>query len=152
MDDVGLAIHMKRAGARVATRLAPSLLSIRMYVGNRDAFWGIAKNIMAGVAGKLIAVPVVMAVVLGIFGTGLAVAATGLAMGDSTLLAVGAGLYGFQTATLIPMKTWQDYVPLKLLAWPLLGVNSIACLIRGAYLQATRSTVSWRWRETKLEG
>ena len=106
---------------------------------------------LAGGGGRLIAVPVVILIVLGIFGTGLAVATTGLATGDSTLLAAGAGLYGFQTATLIPMKTWQDYVPLKLLAWPLLGVNSIACLLRGAYLQATRSTVSWRGRETKLD-
>ena len=44
IDDIELGKLLKRNGARILIRVAPELVRVRMYRGNREAFWVMAKN------------------------------------------------------------------------------------------------------------
>ena len=59
LDDVALAKLFERHRHRVGLRAAPDLLSVRLYKGNRHAFWGMTKNILEGLNGRLWLAPAV---------------------------------------------------------------------------------------------
>ena len=91
LDDVALARLFKRNGFRVGFRLAPEFLSVRLYKGNRHAFWGMTKNILEGLGGRLWLAPAVVLLPVFVFWTPLYCAVAGAVEGDPLLVAAGRG-------------------------------------------------------------
>ena len=57
LDDVALARAVKRQGRDARILLAPELITVRLFKGNRDAFWGLTKNILGAVDHIWMAIP-----------------------------------------------------------------------------------------------
>ena len=73
-----------------------------------------------------------------------------MASGNGALLGLSAGVYALQVASLLPLRTFHEFSPLRLLAFPLFALSGSACMLRGAWLQAVRGSVVWRSREVSL--
>ena len=55
LNDDALAKLLKRNRHRVGFRMASQFLSVRLYKGNRHAIWGMTKNILEGLGGRVVA-------------------------------------------------------------------------------------------------
>ena len=60
LDDVALAKLIKHNGYRTGFHAAPELLQVRLYKGNSHAFWGMTKNVLQGMGGRVWMAPAVM--------------------------------------------------------------------------------------------
>ena len=69
VDDVELARLIKSTGYRVGFRFAPEFLHVRLYKGNRHAFWGMTKNVLVGLRGRLWLAPAVVVMPAFVFWT-----------------------------------------------------------------------------------
>ena len=90
-DDLELARLLKTSGFRVRIRFAPEFLKVRIYKGNRHAFWAMTKNMLIAIKGRLWLAPAVM--VLPIFGfwTPLYCLVAGVLEADAALAHPGRG-------------------------------------------------------------
>jgi hypothetical protein len=150
LDDIELGRLIKRAGGRVALRLAPGLIRLRMYRGNREAFWGLSKNIVASFGGRvplaLLAAGVASLMLLAPFAAG----AAGLVLGDGRLAATGLGVYLFQFGCLAALKEWHRYRWHLLPAFPVFALSVTACVVAGGWRRSRHGVVAWRGRDVKL--
>jgi hypothetical protein len=150
IDDIEFARAHKRAGHRVALRLGPDCARVRMYRGNREAFWGMSKNVFAVLDGRVGLVPPVLAAVALMFGAGaLAMLAGGLML-EPSLVGAGAALYLLQFVSFLSLRSWIVAPPLKVLAYPWVVVVLWACLLRGVYNHLAHGAVEWRGRRLRL--
>ena len=83
---------MKRDGYRVGLRAAPELLHVRLYKGNRHAFWAMTKNILVGIHGRYWLAPAVIALPIFVLWTPLYCAFAGAAEGNVALTLASSGL------------------------------------------------------------
>ncbi len=150
LDDVELGRLLKRSGARVAFRMAPELVRVRMYRCNREAFWGLSKNIVASFPGKPLAAlaggGLVGALLLGPFAGAL----LGLFSGDDVLVAASAGLYLSELATLAAMRGWHGYRWSRLPGFPLFAITAAACIGAATWRAIRGGTVLWRGRSVRV--
>jgi hypothetical protein len=150
LDDIALGRLLKRSGARVAFLMAPGLVRVRMFRGNRAAFWGLSKNILASFGGKPAAAIAGGAVVAALLLVPLAGIVAGLASVDSILTAAGAGAYLLQLATLAAMRGWHRFRWTRLPAFPVFALTAVACIGAAVWHAAHHQTVSWRGRRVRL--
>ena len=152
LDDVALAKLFKRNGWRVGFYAAPDLLSVRLYKDNRHAFWGMTKNILEGLAGRLWLAPAVILLPVLVFWTPVFCAVEGLFEGNGWLLAAGVGTYTLQLAMLWSGRSLFQFHPGKALLFPLVAVPNAFCMVRALYLYSLKGAIEWRGRTLARAG
>jgi hypothetical protein len=148
-DDVALMRLFKRNGHSVGFHAAPGLLQVRLFKGNRDAFWGTTKNILAGMGTPWLA-PVVMFLPVFVFWTPLLAAAVGIGAGNERLLVAGAATYAIQYGVLWTGRGVVRFHPAKALFFPLVAVLVICCTVRALYLLTVKGAIHWRGRTIRI--
>lgn len=150
IDDLGLALLLKRSGHSIAVGLAPELLSIRMYGNNGQALRAFEKNVLSLVGGRAIAAPALPLVFAALFGTGPAAAVLGAGSGELAIAGAGTALYLAVIAALLSLRGWHRISLTRLLFYPLCIVTMSWCVAAALWRQARRGTVAWRGREMAL--
>jgi chlorobactene glucosyltransferase len=151
LDDVETAKMIKRRSGRVAVRAAPDLLHVRMFKGNRDAFWGTTKNILAGVGPRVWLAPIAMVLPIVVFWLPLIIGVIGIVMRDAVLMSAGFGTFVIQYACLLPSRDLFPLRLLKALCFPLVAINVFCCMSRSLYHRIARGAVVWRGRSIAVE-
>ncbi len=149
-DDVGLARLLKSNGYRVGFRFAPEFLHVRIYKGNRHAFWAMTKNILIGIEGRLWLAPFVMVLPIFVFWTPIYCAVSGVKEMNPPLAFVGAAGYFMGYASMWSGRRLFPFHPLKALLYPLVVVPVICCMARALYLYLVRGEVAWRGRSIRV--
>ena len=150
LDDTELARVVKRRGHSLNFHIAPELMSVRMFKGNRHAFWGPTKNAIAlAFTNPLMSLPTIP-VPLVVFWLPLLAAATGIWRGDALLFAVGIihpliGIY-----SLFRIRFVCDFQWCKAIFFPLLAIPMACVLARAFYEQHIQRTLRWRDRSIDL--
>jgi glycosyltransferase involved in cell wall biosynthesis len=152
LDDVALAKLVKKNGYRVGFRIAPELLSVRLYKDNRHAFWGMTKNILTALNGRFWIAPAVILVTILVFWTPPYCAITGAWEGNLALVAAATATYALQFASIWSARRLFQFHPGKALLFPLVWIPTICCLVRALYLYALRGAVEWRGRTVRVRG
>lgn len=145
-DDVGLARLLKANGYRVRFLAAPALMEVRLFKDNRHAFWGMTKNVLGGLGGRLWLAPAAMVIPFLVFWTPILCAVVGITTGDPRLVAAGAVTYAIQYAMLWSGRSLFRFHPGKALLFPLVAFSIAACLGRALSLYIFRGGVHWRGR------
>jgi hypothetical protein len=146
LDDVALAKLFKRSGRKVGFHAAPELLSVRLYKGNYHAFWGMTKNILEGLAGRLWLAPAVILLPVLVFWIPLVCAVGGMVEGDRWLIVMGVATYAIQLAMLWSARSLFQFHAGKVLLFPLVAFPNGCCMIRALYLYILKGAVEWRSR------
>jgi glycosyltransferase involved in cell wall biosynthesis len=149
-DDVALARLLKSKGYRVGFRFAPDLLHVRIYKSNRHAFWGMTKNVLIAIEGRLWLAPFVMILPMFAFWTPLYCAIAGFIESDVSLTVVGAAGYIIPYASMWSGRRLFPFHPLKALLYPLVVVPVFCCMARALYLYLIRGEVAWRGRSIRV--
>jgi chlorobactene glucosyltransferase len=150
LDDVALARLVKRNGCRVGFRLAPELSQVRLYKGNRHAFWGMTKNILEGLRGRYWMAPLAILLPAFVFWTPIASAVVGICTRRPGLLLLATGTYSVQYATFWLGRRLFRFRPWKALAFPLVAVSVAACMARALRLYTQHGAVYWRGRTIRV--
>lgn len=150
LDDLELGRLVKRAGGRVAFRMAPGLVSVRMFRGNRAALWGLSKNVIASFSGRVSVSAAAGLCVAALLLGPPCVALAGAVHGDARLVAAGVGVYLFQLASLAAMRGWHRYRWSRLPAFPLFAATIMLCILSGAYFAMRFGAVEWRGRRVAV--
>jgi hypothetical protein len=150
VDDVELARVVKRSGHRVGYHLAPNLMHVRLFKGNRHAFWGPTKNAIALTFDHAwMSLPAMGLPVL-FFWVPIAAVVAGLWTNDVRLLAVGAfsplaNLFG-----LVRLRPYCKFRWGKAVFFPLIVVPIVCVLTKAFYEQHVRGRHVWRDRAIEL--
>jgi hypothetical protein len=145
LDDVALARAVKRQGFDTRFKLAPGLLKVRLFKGNRDAFWGLTKNILGAVEQIWMAVPA-MFLPLVVYWVPLLAVFVGLLEAKPLLVASGGLAYAVQLALLIPASRICKIRWPKAIFFPLAAVPVLCCFTKALYHRLISGSVAWRGR------
>jgi hypothetical protein len=149
-DDRELARLIKSKGYRVAFRFAPELLDVRIYKGNSHAFWGMTKNVLIAIEGRLWLAPFVMVLPIFAFWTPLYCTIAGVTENNIGLALVGATGYIVGYSAIWTGHRIFRFHPLKALLYPLVVVPVICCMARALFLYLVRGEVAWRGRSIRV--
>ena len=149
-DDVALARLVKSKGYRVGLRFAPEFLHVRLYKGNRHAFWAMTKNVLIAIEGRLWLAPAVMVLPMFAFWTPIYCAIAGMVESDVPLAVVGAAGYVIPYASMWSGRRLFPFHPLKALCYPLVAIPVFCCMARALYLYLIRGEVAWRGRSIRV--
>ena len=145
LDDVMLARLVKSRGYRVRYRLATRLLQVRLFKGNREAFWGLTKNVLATFDNLWVALPGVFLPVL-VYWVPLAGAVAGVWKGNWLLAAAGCGTYLVGVAMLVVARRLCRFQWRKALFFPLVVLPLVCSGLRALYYRMVKGAVAWRGR------
>jgi glycosyltransferase involved in cell wall biosynthesis len=150
LDDCELARVVKRNGYRVGYHLAPELMHVRLFKGNRHAFWGPTKNAIAIIfSHPWMALPAMGLPVL-FFWVPIAAALVGLWTNNVWLFAVGA----FQPLAdfwgLVRIRPLCKFRWAKAIFFPLIVIPVVCVLAKAFYEQHIRKQHVWRDRAVDL--
>jgi chlorobactene glucosyltransferase len=151
-DDVAMARLMKKHGGRVGFNAAPDLLQVRLFKGNRDAFWGTTKNILAGFRGRLWLAPAILLLPVLVFWSPIVAALVGAAAGEPLLTLAGLATYAVQYAILVRGRELFAFHSGKASFFPLVAVVVFCCILRALYYRVVRGSVLWRGRTVRVRG
>jgi GT2 family glycosyltransferase len=149
-DDRALARLVKSKGYRVGLWFAPELLHVRLYKGNRHAFWAMTKNVLIAIEGRLWLAPAVMVLPMFAFWTPIYCAIAGVVESDPALAIVGAAGYVIPYASMWSGRRLFPFHPLKALCYPLVAVPVFCCMARALYLYLMRGEIAWRGRSIRV--
>ena len=152
LDDVSLAKLIKHSGYRTAFHAAPQLLQVRLYKGNSHAFWGMTKNVLQGMGGRIWLAPAVMLLPVFVFWVPLGCVVAGVLDGTPHLVAAGVTTYLIQYANLWSGRKLFKFHPGKALLFPLVAIPVICCMAKALYLYSLRGEVLWRGRTVQVRG
>jgi glycosyltransferase involved in cell wall biosynthesis len=150
LDDTELARVVKRSGHRVGYHLGPKLMHVRMFKGNRHAFWGPTKNAIAlGFDHPWMSLPAMALPVL-FFWVPIAAVIAGLRTNDAPLVAAGivqplASLYGL--VRIMPLCRFRWH---KAIFFPLIVIPIVCVLAKAFAEQHVRGRHIWRDRVVEL--
>ena len=145
VEDIELARLVKRAGGRLAIRLAPELAWTHMY-GSFGAIWqGLRKNAYAGMEFQPHKFVVGAMVALMLAWTPLAAIGAGIFLGSKGLLAVGVGGVLAQVAATIPNLVFVGANPAYAFALPL-GISAYVAIATASAWHYHRGRVLWKGR------
>jgi glycosyltransferase involved in cell wall biosynthesis len=150
LDDVALAKLFKRNGHRVGFRLAPAFLGVRLYKSNQHAFWGMTKNILAGLSGRFWLAPAVILLPIFVFWTPLYCVMAGAIEGNLLLVVVAASTYALQYAMIWSGRSIFQFRPAKALLFPLVAIPVFCCMVRALYVYSLKGAVEWRGRTIRV--
>jgi hypothetical protein len=150
LDDVMLARYFKSKGQRVAFRVAPQCLSVRMYNSARAVFYGSIKNCLAVFGENFwLATPLAITFALGTLSV-LSAPFVGLFTGNLTLLLLGLFVY-FEVWLSVVMARSYMKTDLVKLAGFIVGVPLILGAAAVAIYQAVfYGAVLWRGRAIRV--
>ena len=152
LDDVELARLIKKAGHAVHYHFAPDLLRVRMFKGNREAFWGATKNILSATGGRpWLGLPIMFFPWL-VFGVPWVCLAVGWQDRNPALAGLGFLAYALQYLMLLPCSRFIELRPVRLLCFPLVALMDCCCILRALYYHYVKGSVLWRDRAIKLTG
>lgn len=149
LDDVALATTMKRSGKVTRLLMTDDMLSVRLFKGNRQAFWGLTKNILAGVDHLVMAIPAMFLPVV-VYWIPIAAFVAGLLQRDWSLVVAGLGPWIIQAGLLGLVGPLCRIRLGKALFFPLAAIPVAACLSRALVLRVFRNSVEWRGRRVRL--
>jgi len=149
-DDVALARLLKHSGCRTAFHGAEEWLHVRLYKGNRHAFWGMTKNILIALEGRFWQAPLYFALPVFVYWTPIFCFGAGVAEGDAALVAAATATYGIQYAVLWSGRKLLRFHRARALLFPLVVVPVIGCLSRALYLYFRKGAVHWRGRTIRV--
>ena len=112
-DDLELARLLKTSGYRVRIRFAPEFLKVRIYKGNRHAFWAMTKNILIGIRGRLWLAPAVMVLPIFAFWIPLYCLVAGVVEANAALALLGAAGYLITYASIWSGRRLFPFHPVK---------------------------------------
>lgn len=150
LDDVMLARYFKSQGQRVAFRVAPQCLSVRMYANARAVFYGAIKNCLAVFGENFwLAVPLAMTFAVGGVSV-LAAPFVGLFTLHPTLIALGLFVYFEVWLAVVLARSYMQTNLLKLAGFVvgvplLLGAAAVA-----TYQAVFYGSVLWRGRAIRV--
>ena len=146
LDDVKLAESFKRNSLRVGWYWAPDLLCVRMFKGNREAFTGMTKNVLAATGQN--SVQSVLAAVATTVGTWLPVSLliASVVIGHYGLLAASATTLACQFVGPLLFRHVIRFKPHKLVGGFFFPVTLFFCLARALYHRHVKKAVWWRGR------
>ncbi|MGO9914950.1 MAG: glycosyltransferase [Isosphaeraceae bacterium] len=145
-DDLALARLLKRSGCRTAFHGAEAWLHVRLYKGNRHAFWGMTKNILIALEGRFWQAPFYFVLPVFVHGMPIYCFGAGIAEGNAALIVAATATYGLQYAGLWSGRKLLRFHRAKALFFPLVIVPVICCLSRALYLHFCQGAVHWRGR------
>jgi len=150
LDDVTLARHFKANGERVAFRVAPQCLSVRMYTSARAVFYGSIKNCLAVFGDNFwLAVPLALTFAIGGVSV-LSAPFVAIALLNPTLLALGLFVYFEVWLAVVLARSYMQTNLLKLAAF-VVGVPILVAAAAVATYQAVfYGSVLWRGRAIRV--
>jgi hypothetical protein len=149
IDDMALARRVKQQGFKTWLWPAPNLLRVRLFKGNRDAFWGLTKNILGVVNRAWMAVPLMLLPCL-VYWVPVATAVIGVARRDLVMALSGFEAYAVQAALLVLVTPVCHLRWLKALCFPLAPLPVVCCIFRALYHRYRNSAVLWRGRAVSI--
>ena len=152
LDDVGMARLFKQQGHRVGFRVAPDLMSVRLFKSNHDAFWGSTKNILAGLHGHYWLGPVAMLLPFLVFWSPLVALTLGIIWRSPLLMSIGAAVYLLEYAGLYLGRGLFAFHPFRALCFPLIAISVFCSFARALYFYFVRGSILWRNRAIRLDG
>jgi hypothetical protein len=132
-------------------RFAPECMRVQLFHGNRAAFWAPTKNILVAVEGFEWLAPIVVVLNAAYYLVPPAAAAWGAVAGSPALALAGVAAYAVQYAGALPLRRIFAFGLVKYAAFPLVAVNTAACLAKALY-HHYRGEVFWRGRAVKVKG
>lgn len=145
LDDIELAKRVKREGLKTRLKMAPHLLNVRLFKGNRDAFWGLTKNILGVINHIWMAVPLMFLPVF-FYWIPLATAVLGIARREPVMIAVGLAAYLIQAALVLLASRMCRIRMFKAMFFPLAVFPVASCIARALYHRWISGAVAWRGR------
>jgi hypothetical protein len=150
LDDTELARVVKRNGRRIGYHLGPDLMHVRMFKGNRHAFWGPTKNVIALLFDHpWMAVPA-MALPPLFFWVPIAAAFVGFWTNDAWLFVVGAFQPLVDLWGLVRIRPFCQFRWAKAVFFPLIVIPSVCILAKAFLEQHVRRKHVWRGRVIDL--
>jgi glycosyltransferase involved in cell wall biosynthesis len=150
LDDVMLARHFKASGKRVAFRVAPQCLSVRIYTSARAVFYGSIKNCLAVFGENFwLAIPLALTFALG----GLSVLAApfaGILLLNPTLFALGVFVYFEVWLAVVLARSYMRTNLLKLAAFVVGVPILLGAAIVATYQAVFYGSVLWRGRAIRV--
>jgi chlorobactene glucosyltransferase len=151
LDDVALATVIKRNGFRTQFSLAPDLLRVRLFKGNRDAFWGLTKNILSVVNHIWMAVPMMLLPIF-ISWVPIATAVLGFLRPAPIMAIAGLSAYCIQISLLFLVLPFCRLRLGKAVWFPLAAFPVMCCIGKALYHRLVNGAVAWRGRVIPLAG
>jgi hypothetical protein len=149
LDDVALARRVQAAGGRSDLRLAPNLIQVRLFKDNAHAFWGITKNILAGVDVVWMAVPAILLPFV-VFWCPLVGLIVGGATGHAALTIFAIAAIIVQLVMYLVVRQWCRYHWYKAIFYPLVAIQCACCFCAALFYRVTRQAVHWRGRAVSI--
>jgi len=148
-DDMTLARELKRQGFKVGYRLAPALMKLRLFKGNREAFVSTSKNILLVIEESLWLSPFVPLFTFLLFWAPLIMVGLGIGRDEPLLAIAGLAFYLTSYAGLFVCRPIFSFRPLPALAFPLVLLVAGYCISRAAILHL-RGKIVWRGRIVRV--
>ncbi len=148
-DDMALARAVKRCGFSAGYRFAPSLMSLRLYKGNREAFISSSKNILLVIEESLWLSPFIPLFTFMLAWSPWIMIGLGTCHRDPLLAAAGLIFYGAAYAGLFVCRPLFSFRWLPALAFPLVLFVVSYCISR-AYFLHLRGMIEWRGRVIRV--
>jgi hypothetical protein len=149
VDDMALARRVKQQGFKTWLWPAPSLLRVRLFKGNRDAFWGLTKNIL-GVVNRTWMAALLMLLLFLVYWAPIAAVVIGVARQDLLMAMTGLGTYAVQAALLALVIPVCHLRWIKALCFPLAPIPVVCCISRALYHRYRHGAVLWRGRAVSI--
>ena len=150
LDDVMLARHFKAQGHRVAFRVAPQCLSVRMYNGARAVFCGAIKNCLALFGENFwLAVPLAVTFVIGALSV-LAAPFVGVFLLNPTLFVLGVFVYFEVWLAMLMARSYMRTDLLKLAGFVAGAPLMVAAIVVATYQAVFYGSVLWRGRAIRV--
>lgn len=150
LDDVMLARHFKKHGQRVAFRVAPQCLSVRMFTSARAVFYGVIKNCLAVFGENFwLAVPLAITFAIGAVSV-LAAPFVGLIWRHPTLFSLGVFVYFEVWLAMVLARSYMRTNLLKLAGFvigtPLMFVAALVATYQAIFY----GSILWRGRAIRV--
>lgn len=151
LDDLELARMVRREGCRTRYYFAPERMQVRLFKGNRDAFWGGTKNILGVLENRSWSVLGALVMPVVVFGAPILAMGWGLIARDWAGLGLGLGAYLCHYSYLLFIRRFWSYCPGKALAFPLVALVDFCCGLRAFYYYSCKQSVLWRGRVVRVK-
>lgn len=150
VDDVRLAMEVKRAGYRALAVLADRLVSVRMYRGFREVWDGFTKNtayVLSGIGGLVVASWLLAWTALSILPPAVVLAALAGAPVRPADVRLAADAWAFMVLARVGLAAALRKPYWPALTQPLMAGVWAALLVRSIYRRFIRRSLVWRGRE-----
>ena len=141
--------RVQAAGGRIDLHLAPHLVQVRLFKDNAHAFWGVTKNILAGVDIVWMAIPAILLPFV-VFWCPLVGLVVGGATGHATLAILGIAAIIVQLVMYVVVRQWCRYYWYKVIFYPLVAIQCACCFCAALFYRLSSQSVHWRGRAISI--